>query len=143
MALRTPDQALADVTRAVGRLTAASRGLLTWEWDSRFSAALGIVKAPHHLPILELLGQLFPRAWDDRTLRQAPEAVRLVAAAWGGMQAGQRLLVIEPADDPLFFAAWWPWGSGTTFSLRISCAARSAAAKDCEPLTQLRRCFAL
>jgi len=81
MAPRTPDQALAEVTRAAARLAEASRELATWEWDSRFSAALGVVKAPHHLPVLELLGELFPLGWDSRTLSQAPEAVRKVAAA--------------------------------------------------------------
>jgi hypothetical protein len=143
MPSRTLDDAMADATRAAARLAEATAEPLSWEWDSRLSAVLSAIEAPRHLPVLELVGALFPATWDHRTLSTAPELVRKIASAWGGLSSGQRLFTLEPEDDPLFFAAWWPWGDGTTFSLRISCVARGAAAKGRDPLAQLRRWFSV
>jgi hypothetical protein len=140
---RTPDDSLADAMRATARLTEATRDFLRWEWDSRFSAALSVVKSPRDLIVLELIVGLFPSAWDHQTIAQAPDSVRALVSAWGGLMAGQRLFTLDPADDPLFFAAWWPWGGGTAFSLRVSCAVSSQAAKGCDPLNQLRRWFSV
>jgi hypothetical protein len=139
---RTLDDALADAMRASARLTEDTREPLRWEWDSRFSAVLSVVKSPLDLPVLELVGGLFPVGWDHRTISQAPDSVRALASDWG-LKVGQRLFTLDPADDPLFFAAWWPWGAGTTFSLRISCTARGPAAEARDPLTQLRRWFSV
>ena len=143
MSSRAPDDVLADAMRAAARLTEATAEPLLWEWDSRFSAALSVVKSPRDLPVLDLVGALFPAGWDHQTLSKAPESVRKVAKAWGGLGAGQRLFTLDPADDPLFFAAWWPWGDKTTFSLRIGCAVRGADAQGRDPLAQLRRWFSL
>ena len=53
------------------------------------------------------------------------------------------MLTLDPADDPLLFAAWWPWGCGTTVSLRVSCVAYSPAAEASRPLDLLQTCFEL
>jgi hypothetical protein len=139
---RTPDDALSDAMHASARLVEATREDLRWEWDARFAAVLGVIKAPRDVPALELLGGLFPGAWDHQTIAKAPDPVRARASAWGGLSAGQRLFTLDPSDDPLFFAAWWPWGGGAKSSLRISCAS-SPAAEGHDPLTQLRRWFSV
>lgn len=138
---RALDDVLADAMGASARLVEATREL-RWEWDSRFSAVLCVVKSPRDVAVLELVAALFPSGWDGKTISQAPDPVRALASDWG-LKAGQRLFTLDPADDPLFFAAWWPWGAGTTFSLRISCVAGSPAVEGHDPLTQLRRWFSL
>jgi hypothetical protein len=139
MTERTRSEALAEAERVSTTLIAASRELLRWEWDSRFSAALAVVKAPNDRTVLELLASSFVHAWERDSVAGAPAEVRTIAAAWG-LNAGQRLFTLDPADDPLLFAAWWPWGNPTTASLRIGCSARGSSD---DPLDELRRWFSL
>ncbi len=138
MTRRTPAEALKAAEHASARLIGESGDLLRWEWDSRFSAVLSVVKVPNDRPVLELAGAVFTADWNEKTIGGAPEPVRALAATWG-LNPGQRLFTLDPEDDPLLFAAWWPWGSGTTASLRIATYAREAA----DPVAELRRWFSL
>ena len=136
------EEVLRGAERVAAQLVEGGRELLRWEWDGRFSAALAVVKAPGHEPVLELLARLFPFAWDSTSVARAPEPVRAVADDWG-LKAGQRLFTLDPGDDPLLFAAWWPWGNGNTFSVRVGCIADDEAAEKADPDAQLRRWFGL
>jgi hypothetical protein len=128
-----------DVLAAIEATTALLRSApLRWEWDGRFSAALAVVEAPADTATLALIGQAFTTAWDAQTIKQAPDATRKLASSWG-LQRSQRLFTLEIDDDPLLFAAWWPWGSGTTFSLRVGCTASDPAQGE----GLLRRAFSL
>jgi hypothetical protein len=120
---RTKGDVLAAIEAVTARLTGAS---LRWEWDDRFAAALAVVEAPADQAVLALVSQVFAAAWDAQTIQQAPDAARELASSWG-LQRSQRLFALDLDDDPLLFAAWWPWGSGTTFSLRVGCSASDAA----------------
>jgi hypothetical protein len=123
----------------VRKLIAGGDSLLRWEWDERFGAALAVVKVPHHETVLQLVQRLFQHAWDHQNVDSAPEQVQVQADQWGGLESGQQMFVLEPNDDPLLFVAWWPWGSGTTFSLRLSCASPSGAAPASNSLALLRQ----
>jgi hypothetical protein len=112
---------LGDVERVCRAMIDQGRGLLAWEWDSHFSAALSVTKDPQHHKVIEVIEGLFPSVWTHETIQQAPERIVDLCDSWGGLRPGQRLFTFDPSDDPLLFAAWWPWGGGKTFSLRIGC----------------------
>jgi len=133
---RTKTEVLSAIEAAAACLKGAS---LRWEWDGRFAAALAVVKVPADAPVLALVSQAFAGSWDSQTILQAPDRARLLESCWGGLQRGQRLFSLDLGDEPLLFAAWWPWGSGTTFSLRVGCAASDPA----EGEALLRRLFSL
>jgi len=113
--------------------------LLRWEWDDRFRAALAAVKSPHHTEVLALLAAHLPTVWDHQSIRQASGPVVQLSRDWGGLRPGQLMYTLDPADDPLLFGVWWPWGGNTTFSLRVGCVVVSDAAGALEPLATLRR----
>jgi hypothetical protein len=97
---------------------------VSWDWDGRFSAAVAVVEDPDHHALLERVEAVLPHHWDHQTIGDASAAVRAIADLTGGLRAGQRLFMLDPEGDPVLFAAWWPWGSGMVFSLRIACASR-------------------
>lgn len=138
---RTPSQIIAEAETVFARLVEDSLDLMMWEWDGRFSAVAGAVSEPDHLHILELIGGLLPNIWDYQSLEQAPDPVQRVAEEFGGLRPGQQLFTADATDDPMFLGAWWPWGSGKRFSLRITCTIRSEEAKEADPLSMLRRLF--
>lgn len=111
---------MVQVDAALARLVVETRELI-WDWDRRFDTAVGRVSAPEHLAVLALLDSCFAHRWDHQDLREAPDMAREIADAWGGLRPGQRLYTLDPVAQPLLFAAWWPWGSGKTFSVRIGC----------------------
>jgi len=111
---------MVDIGATLGRLVDSTRDLF-WDWDRRFRTAVGRVSDPEHLAVLALLDDCFPHSWDHQTIAETPKVVREIAAAWGGMRPGQLLYTFDAAESPLLFSAWWPWDSGTTFSMRVGC----------------------
>lgn len=120
MATRSADEVMVDVEAALQRLVAETRELV-WDWDRRFDTAVGRVSAPDHTAVLTLLDDCHAHRWDHESIANAPEVVRGISDGWGGLRPEQLLWASDPAESPLLFAAWWPWGSGTTFSARIGC----------------------
>ena len=90
-----------------------------WEWDGRFKGALTQFEKSSAPQILSGLSQFFTHEWTVANIDNAPEAVLIAADSLGGLRPGQILLTSDPADDPFFLAAYWPWGNGTTISVRI------------------------
>lgn len=117
---RRTDEVMVDVDAALERLVNGMREL-PWDWDRRFDTAVGRVSDPEHLPVLALLDDCFPHRWDHQSIAEVPDAAREISAGWGGLRPGQLLYTFDAAESPLLFAAWWPWDSGTTFSVRIGC----------------------
>jgi hypothetical protein len=117
---RTTDEVMVDVDAALGRLAEETRELV-WDWDRRFNTAVGRVSDPAHVAVLALLDDCYAHRWDHENIAEAPEVVQNISAGWGGMRQGQLLYTFDAAESPLLFSAWWPWDSGTTFSMRVGC----------------------
>lgn len=137
-------------SNAIGRMEAACRELLAatperteWAWDDDYIAALVVVRSPLEAGMLEQLQQIMPYSWGQLDIDNAPSQVRHVCGIWGGLMTGQRLFVLEPADDPMTFATWWPWGNRLKFSLRVSCYGRSDIVVRTDPQGKLRGFFGL
>jgi hypothetical protein len=63
--------------------------------------------------------EVLTTSWTAQTLAAAPEDVRKVAEGCGGVRSSQLLFWGGDTGAPGAFGLWWPWGDGTTVSLRI------------------------
>lgn len=137
---KSVDEVVAEFSRICRAIV--GEAALTWEWDGRFGCALAALKEDRREAILALLATHFPNGrWESSTIGGAPERVGTIAKAWG-LRGGQALYTLDSTNDPLLFAAWWPWGGNTTFSLRIGLnVGADAAGFDTE--ATLRDCFGL
>lgn len=131
--LRSVCSQLLDVAREVDE----------WHWDDQFDAALLTVESSQERPVLARLREIFPASWDQVDVARAPEHVRRVAGVWGGLMAGQHLLVRDPQADPLIYALWMPWSNRLRTSVRVSCTAFDDAVARHDPRHGLRDCMGL
>jgi hypothetical protein len=131
---------MVQIDAALQRLADGTRELV-WDWDRRFGTAVGRVSDPDHLAVLTLADDCVAHRWDHETIDDAPNLVREICNGWGGLRPGQLLWASDPTETPLLFAAWWPWGSGTTFSLRIGCQMGDDAPAQTEMVKRLRSLF--
>lgn len=131
---------MVDMDATLQRLVDSTRELI-WDWDRRFNTAVGRVSDPDHLPVLALLGDCFAHRWDHETITGAPPEVQNISAGWGGMRPGQLLYSSAESESGLLFAAWWPWGSGTTFSMRVGCLISSGPEDDQAMAKRIRSLF--
>jgi len=96
------------------------QGVLSWKWDDRFQTVLAEFNIDNQAHIHEVLIRRLDRIWDSSTIETAPEAVRTIIDAFGGIMPGQLLLTSDPDRDAFVFCAWWPWGNGETISIRLA-----------------------
>jgi hypothetical protein len=65
------------------------------------------------------IAEVLPRSFNAESMRDAPEEVRTLAERCGGLRSSQLLFWGGGLGEPGAFGLWWPWGDGTTVSLRI------------------------
>ena len=101
------------------RLLEALKADLSWEWDSRFEAAMAQFPAEKKDTMGAILENHLGPAWDGSSIDLAPEKVRRVLIRLGGIMHGQLLYAAGLPQDGILFCAWWPWGNGRTISIRL------------------------
>jgi hypothetical protein len=116
--MATPDEqweaVFATLTRLRERWPSAD-----WSYDRRLrcvSSSLPLAQADE---MRAAYAEALPTTWTAETLATAPAAVQTLAETCGGLRAAQLLLWGGEADGPGPFGLWWPWGDGTTVTLRI------------------------
>ncbi len=118
----TPEDAANEVWEAVFGSLARLREkwpAQDWTYDRRLkcvSSSIPMSDEPAARAAIELA---LPGSYTATSLADAPEGVRTLAQGCGGVRASQQLLWGGPTDGPGAFGLWWPWGDGTTVSLRI------------------------
>jgi hypothetical protein len=101
-------------------LAQAFHGTIDWKWDGRFKVALGEFPVGSKEQVRAILDRSFVHVWDSSNIKAAPDVVQQVKALLGGLMPGQLLFVSNDAATPYMFCAWWPWGNGTTISIRMA-----------------------
>lgn len=120
--------ASSDGSRALGELLGRVKAgwpAGTWEWDAPFECALTTLKQDAEAQGRATLSANLPGAWTRKTLDKAPALAQQVCAQTGGLR-GDQLIFTADLGDIVAYALWWPWGSGSTFSIRIGVASSSA-----------------
>lgn len=104
-----------------------------WSWDGRMSVVTSAVSGPHIALARAIVEKALPQVFDGTNLASAPDALRAIITASGGLRGNQLAFA-----DGTAFGLWWPWGGGGTVSLRIGLV---GAAKDEALTTRLRDLF--
>jgi hypothetical protein len=122
MAIASSDEATEQMWEAVfqGVLRLRERWLTPeWTYDRRLRCVASSIPLAQESAVRAAIDEMFPTSWTASTLPDAPEDVRALAATCGGLRAAQQLLWNGGTDGPGAFGLWWPWGDGTTVTLRI------------------------
>ena len=114
------DHNKSDLESVCREFQVASREVLTWKWDSRFGTALAEFSIDNEGKVRELLGSHLGVSWNSSNISEAPESLQMIAGRLGGLRAGQMLFAPDSNKDDFIFGVWWPWGNGSTVSIRVA-----------------------
>jgi hypothetical protein len=90
-----------------------------WSYDRRLRCVASSFPTSQEAAARAAMGEVLPTSFSAATLAGAPEAVRKVAESCGGVRSSQLIFWGGAEGAPGAFGLWWPWGDGTTVSLRI------------------------
>lgn len=109
-----------DLESVCREFQVASREVLTWKWDSRFGTALAEFSIDNGDKVRELLGSYLGGSWNSSNISGASDTLQMIAGRLGGLRAGQMLFAPDSNKDDFVFGVWWPWGNGSTVSIRVA-----------------------
>jgi hypothetical protein len=89
-----------------------------WTYDRRLKCVASSIPISLEPAARAAMTEVLPAFFSAQTLADAPENVRKLAEGCGGVRSSQLLFWGNPSG-PGAFGLWWPWGDGTTVSLRI------------------------
>lgn len=93
---------------------------MSWKWDDRFETALAEFNAKDRESVEKIITIHMSAIWDFENFRAASLVVQNLIKCFGGLNKGQLLFTSEPDSNGLVLcAALWPWGNGTTISIRM------------------------
>ncbi len=121
------EAAAGGVEKVCAEIAAATKDILSWEWDGRFEAALTAFTQTDIARVTQAFAPVFPHSFDAISIAGAPPVVRGRVSAMGGLRGDQRLLVSAELGGAMLAAAWWPWGGGAKVSVRIMLAGGTGA----------------
>jgi hypothetical protein len=90
-----------------------------WTYDRRLKCVASSFPVAHEPAARAAIAEALPTSWTADTLAAAPADVRALAESCGGLRAAQLMFWGGEPGAPGVFGLWWPWGDGTTISLRI------------------------
>lgn len=95
-------------------------GTLSWKWDDRFEAVLTEFGIDSVDKIRQILDKYLHYVWDRASIDKGGGGVQKISNMLGGVMSGQLLFTSDPDMENIIFCAWWPWGNGTTISIRLT-----------------------
>jgi hypothetical protein len=90
-----------------------------WTYDRRLKCVASSIPLARETEARAAIAEVLPLSFSVETLPSAGEGVRALVEKCGGLRAAQQILWGGGDDAPGPFGLWWPWGDGTTVSLRI------------------------
>ena len=90
-----------------------------WTYDRRLRCVASSIPLAREADARAAMTEALPASFSVETLAGASEGQRALVEKCGGLRASQLLFWGSGADAPGAFGLWWPWGDGTTVSLRI------------------------
>jgi hypothetical protein len=125
-------------------LLSAFQGILSWQWDSRFGTVLAEFNADNKDSIRPILDRFLKNTWDSSNIDKAPRTVKKINIYLGKLRSGQMLLTSDTTRMAYIYCAWWPWGSGSTISIRIApCYKRLSDPEKTEKIQQFKGWFGI
>lgn len=120
--MSSPSEAWQPLLDGLGQLRGAWPGG-GWSWDPRFKCVTSSFTKDIVDRARQAMTGVLDAEWSVASINQSPDEIRTLAARFGGVRDGQLLFTGNAVDGRMhLFALWWPWGDGSTISLRVGVA---------------------
>ena len=113
------DSSGADLNGIYKGLADALSDSLTWEWDGRFGGVLAAFDVDDKERVSGIVNTQLTQVWDGASINDAPKSVSSAIQNFGGLKSGQLLFTSDVTQNVILLGLWWPWGNGTTISIRF------------------------
>lgn len=90
-----------------------------WTYDRRLKCVASSMPLAREAEARAAIADVLTQSFSVETLPSAGAGVRDLVEKCGGLRAAQLIFWGGGDDAPGPFGLWWPWGDGTTVSLRI------------------------
>jgi hypothetical protein len=90
-----------------------------WTYDRRLKCVASSIPLAREAEARAAIAEVLTQSFSVETLASAGAGVRDLVEKCGGLRAAQLIFWGGSDDAPGPFGLWWPWGDGTTVSLRI------------------------
>jgi len=95
--------------------------LLKWRWEDNKDMLLSEFAIGKSEAILPVLDQHFTHQWDKNSSKYAPPNLKNELKGLIKLSKDQQVFTTPPQNNkPTLVALWWPWGHGSTVSLRLT-----------------------
>ncbi len=95
--------------------------LLTWRWEDSKNMLLSEFASGKAERVLNELESHFTHGWDKDSIKYVPNSIKEELGDITKLTKEQKLFTIPPKNnEPTLVAIWWPWGHGSTLSLRFT-----------------------
>jgi hypothetical protein len=97
------------------------RSDLVWQWDDRLSVLLTEFAQNKSQDVITILRDVFAHEWNKKNIKKAPKDLKNQLGDLITLNKEQKIFTLPAADEtqPTMVAIWWPWGHGSTYSLRL------------------------
>lgn len=110
-----------EIRDTSNRLIESFGDLLTWQWDENKHVLLAEFASGKADEVISILQQILPNEWNNKTIKKAPSSLRVELGNYAKLVKEQRIFTDTPQFDKKGIAALlWPWGHGSTLSLRLT-----------------------
>lgn len=102
------------------KITALLSDELNWRWEDKQATLLTEFSWEKNERILTILRRLFSEEWHKNNIKKAPKSLKDELGVFANLSKKQ-LIFTRPATEemPALAVIWWPWGHGSTYSMRI------------------------
>lgn len=110
-----------EIRLAAQHITEPLEELLNWRWEDKKQMLLSEFARGKSEQTLTVLNELFTHTWDKDSAKYAPASVKKELGNFVKLTKEQKIFTSPPVpNQPTVVAIWWPWGHGSTISLRLT-----------------------
>ena len=93
---------------------------INWRFDDKFNVMLSEFSQMTSVKVMAELREFFPHEWNAKNIKTSPLSLFAQLSGFTELTKNQLIFTIPAQNSqPAFVAIIWPWGHGSTFSLRI------------------------
>ncbi|WP_076417986.1 hypothetical protein [Colwellia sp. UCD-KL20] len=95
--------------------------LLTWRWEEEKNLMLAEFASGKADRVVAILHQEFSHEWNRKSIKKAPNSIKNELGDYSKLIKDQCIFTCSPKNnEKSVVALLWPWGHGSTLSLRLT-----------------------
>lgn len=95
--------------------------LLIWKWEEKRNVLLAEFASGKSDQVITTLQKFYSNEWNRKSIKQAPTSIIKELEGYAKLVKEQRAFTNSPqSEQKSVVALLWPWGHGSTLSLRLT-----------------------